>query len=260
MNRLPGLFCFHPAITTSITSCGDDISPPPAISYRQINREKTMIDKLHPDVPFYEIHLEGYLDAQWATWFDGLTITLEENGKTVLSGPVADQSALYGLLRKVRDLGMPLVSVVQVQSNRSEKGEKMNRSTTSAKKIDTKVLLSTLWIVVMINMLKADILSLYIPGAAEELARTAASTGASIPQLMLGGAIVMEISIAMIILSRILKYGVNRWANIIVSLITIAFVVGGGVTYPHYIFIAAVEVVCLLLIIWFAWTWRNVEA
>ncbi|MCU0486786.1 MAG: DUF6326 family protein, partial [Anaerolineales bacterium] len=178
----------------------------------------------------------------------------------LLSGPVADQAALYGLLRKVRDLGMPLVSVVQVQSKRFEIGEKMNPSTTRAKKIDTKVLLSTLWIVVMINMLKADILSLYIPGATEELAKTSASTGTPIPQLMLGGAIMMEISIVMIILSRVLKYGVNRWVNIIVSLVTIVFIAGGGVSYPHYIFIATVEVICLLLIIGFSWKWRNVEA
>jgi hypothetical protein len=134
----------------------------------------------------------------------------------------------------------------------------MNSITT--KRLDTKVLLSTLWIVVMINMLKADILSLYIPGAAEELAKTSASTGTPIPLLMLGGAILMEICIAMILLCRILKYSLNRWANVIVSLITIAFVVGGGVFYPHYIFIAAVEVICLLLIVWLAWKWRNVEA
>ena len=136
----------------------------------------------------------------------------------------------------------------------------MTKSAISTKKIDTKVLLSTLWIVVMINMLKADILSLNIPGAAEELARTSTSAGASIPQLMLGGAIMMEISIAMIILSRVLKHSVNRWINIIISLITIAFVVGGGASYPHYIFIAAVEVICLLLIIWYAWKWRAIEA
>jgi len=136
----------------------------------------------------------------------------------------------------------------------------MNTNTTPAKKIDTKILLSTLWIVVMINMLKADILSQFIPGSAEEVARTSASTGASIPQLMLVGAVMMEISIAMIILSRVLKYSANRWGNIIVSLITIAFVVGGGVSYPHYIFVATVEVVCLLLIIWLAWRWHNPEA
>jgi TRAP-type C4-dicarboxylate transport system permease small subunit len=77
---------------------------------------------------------------------------------------------------------------------------------------------------------------------------------------MLGGAIMMEISIAMIILSRVLSFKVNRWVNIIVSLITIIFVVGGGVSYPHYLFIAAVEVICLLLVIWYAWKWRNPEA
>jgi len=111
----------------------------------------------------------------------------------------------------------------------------------STEKIDKKVLLSTLWIVVMINMLKADILSLYIPGVADELASFAGAT--PITQLMLGGAIMMEISIVMIVLARVLTYRVNRWANIIVSLITIIFVIGGGSTYPHYIFIAAVEVV-----------------
>ena len=131
----------------------------------------------------------------------------------------------------------------------------MNTIAISATKIETKTLLSTLWIVVMINMLKADILSLYIPGATEELARTAGDT--PIPLLMLGGAVMMEISTLMILLSRVLKYRVNRWANIIMSLIAIAFVIGGGVSYPHYLFIAAVEVVCLLLIVWFAWTWRN---
>jgi len=135
----------------------------------------------------------------------------------------------------------------------------MNTSVNPAKKIETKVLLSTLWIVVMINMLKADILSLYIPGSAEELAKTAASAATPIAQLMLGGAIMMEISIAMIILARVLKYKINRWTNIITSIITIAFVVGGGVSYPHYIFIATVEVICLFLIIWTAWKWSNPE-
>ena len=57
-----------------------------------------------------------------------------------------------------------------------------------------------------------------------------------------------------------LNYRLNRWANIITGIITILFVVGGGATYPHYIFIATVETICLLLIIGFAWTWRNVEA
>ena len=136
----------------------------------------------------------------------------------------------------------------------------MNSITNPTKKIDTKVLLSTLWIVVMINMLKADILSLFIPGAAEEVAKTAASAGASIPQLMLGAAIMGQLCIAMIILSRVLKYGINRWVNIVVGIVTIAYIWGGAASYPHYIFIATVEAICLLLIIGFAWMWRNVEA
>ncbi len=219
-----------------------------------------MIDKPPPNNQFYEIRTKGHLDAQWMKWFDGLTITLEENGDTLFSGPVTDQAALHGLLRKVRDIGMPLVSVVKIQSDRSEQGEKMNVNTTSAKKIDTKVLLSTLWVVVMINMLKADILSLFIPGAAEEVAKTSASTSASIPQLMLIGAIMGQLGIAMIILSRVLKYGINRWANIVAGVATIAYIWGGMASYPHYIFIASVETFCLLLIIGFAWTWRNPES
>lgn len=73
------------------------------------------MDKSPPNFPLYEIRIKGHLDAQWTAWFDGLTITLEEDGDTRLSGPVADQAALHGLLKKVRDLGMPLVSVVQTQ-------------------------------------------------------------------------------------------------------------------------------------------------
>ena len=133
----------------------------------------------------------------------------------------------------------------------------MNTSATPTKKIDTKVLLSTLWIVVMINMLKADIFSLNIPGSAEEVARTAASAGASIPQLMLAGAIMGQLAIAMIVLSRVLKSGINRWVNIVVGIVIIAYIWGGMASYPHYIFIASIETLCLLLIILIAWMWRN---
>jgi hypothetical protein len=81
----------------------------------------------------YQIRLKGHLDNQWTDWFEGLTITLEEDGDTLLTGPVIDQSALHGLLRKVRDLGMPLVSVSQVQFNEthpycSKKEKKMNEN------------------------------------------------------------------------------------------------------------------------------------
>lgn len=62
----------------------------------------------------YEIRLNGHLDQRWAAWFDGLTLTRLSDGATVLRGPVVDQAALHGLLQKVRDLGLPLVSVAQV--------------------------------------------------------------------------------------------------------------------------------------------------
>jgi hypothetical protein len=83
-----------------------------------------MTDKLTSNAPPYEIRLKGHLGARWSKQFEGMTITLEEGGDTLLSGSVVDQAALHGLLKKVRDLGMPLVSVVQVQSNRSEKEKK----------------------------------------------------------------------------------------------------------------------------------------
>ena len=68
--------------------------------------------KTDPDQPMiYQIRIKGQLDSQWTDWFEGLTITLEEDGDTLLTGPVVDQAALHGLLKKVRDLGMPLVSV-----------------------------------------------------------------------------------------------------------------------------------------------------
>ncbi|MEP6986796.1 MAG: hypothetical protein ABI970_14415 [Chloroflexota bacterium] len=78
-----------------------------------------MADKRNPkSVPsepiVYQIRIKGHLGRQWTNWFENMTITLEDNGETVLTGAVVDQAALYGLLRKVRDLGMPLLSVIHV--------------------------------------------------------------------------------------------------------------------------------------------------
>lgn len=63
----------------------------------------------------YEIRIKGHLDDKWADWFEGLTITREDNGETRLTGAVVDQAMLHGLLRKVRDIGLPLLSVIQVE-------------------------------------------------------------------------------------------------------------------------------------------------
>jgi hypothetical protein len=74
----------------------------------------------------YQIRIKGHLGHQWTDWFGGLAITLEDNGDTLLTGPVVDQAALHGLLRTVRDLGIPLVSVRSIQQDESvacEEGE-----------------------------------------------------------------------------------------------------------------------------------------
>ncbi len=63
----------------------------------------------------YQIRVKGHLSPKWTAWFGDLSITLEDNGETLLTGPVVDQAALHGLLRKVRDLGMPLISAVRVK-------------------------------------------------------------------------------------------------------------------------------------------------
>ena len=71
----------------------------------------------------YEIRIKGHLDGKWAAWFEGLTITLEEDGNTLLTGPVIDQAALHGLLKKVRDLGLPLVSVSPVEPGQADQSD-----------------------------------------------------------------------------------------------------------------------------------------
>ena len=74
-----------------------------------------------PDQPtVYQIRIKGHLGLHWTDWFEGFTITLEDNGETLLTGSVVDQAALYGLLRKVRDIGMPLLSVVCVKPGQAE--------------------------------------------------------------------------------------------------------------------------------------------
>jgi hypothetical protein len=68
----------------------------------------------------YQFRIKGHLGCQWTEWFGGLTITLEENGETLLTGPVVDQSAMHGLLKKVRDLGLPLISVNRIEPEQAD--------------------------------------------------------------------------------------------------------------------------------------------
>jgi hypothetical protein len=123
--------------------------------------------------------------------------------------------------------------------------------------IDPRLRLSTLWIVVMFNMVFADILSFMMPGALKEIMEGSAGGLAVSGGLLLLFAILLEIPIAMIFLSRVLGRRANRVANVAASVVTMAFVVGGGSPYPHYFFFAGVEVLCMLIIIWWSWKWPR---
>ena len=116
--------------------------------------------------------------------------------------------------------------------------------------------ISTLWVVVMLNMVFADILTFITPGKLQEL--WAGQAGVHItPGLLLGFAILIEIPIAMIFASRILKPKANLWANTVAAVVTTAFVVGGGSLTLHYVFFATVEVACMALVVWSVWTQRS---
>jgi hypothetical protein len=128
----------------------------------------------------------------------------------------------------------------------------MNEDENTGGTKDLRAWVSTLWIVVMFNMVYADVLTLFIPKFLQEI--LSGSTPINItPGLMLAMAVILQIPIAMIFLSRVLKRRANRWANIVASVITIIWVVGMGSLTPHYVFLAAAECVSLLAIIWLAW-------
>ncbi len=92
------------------------------------NRDGVMTKKVNPVTDpgqpmVYQIRIRGHLGRQWTDWFEGLTITLEDNGDTLLTGPVLDQAALHGLLKKVRDVGTPLISVNRLKPDPAERPE-----------------------------------------------------------------------------------------------------------------------------------------
>jgi len=141
----------------------------------------------------------------------------------------------------------------------------MNQTT---ERKDRKVLLTILWIFVMFNFTYADILTLYFNGVLQKQAMGELLAGhvgpVQITQgFVLVGAILLETSIMMVLLSWVLKYRANRWTNIIVGGIQIAAAVQ-SLTGPlywnlYYEFFAAIEIACLLFIVWYAWTWPRPE-
>jgi hypothetical protein len=127
---------------------------------------------------------------------------------------------------------------------------------------DMRVKLSVLWIFVMFNYIYADIVTLMDPVVLKELMTGYAGSLQITEGFLLGASILMEIPIAMVVLSRILKYRENRWANIIAGTIkTAAVLLSMFVGKPtlYYIFFGTIEIVCTSLIVWYAWKWTNPE-
>ena len=125
--------------------------------------------------------------------------------------------------------------------------------------MDRKVLLSTLWIFVLLNIIFRDIHELFRPGLLAEM-MTGTVNGIQMTEgLLLVAGISIEISIAMVLLSRVLNYRVNRWANIIAGAIAIAFIIASGAGDLDDMFFATIEVVALLFVIWTAWRWSKQE-
>ena len=125
--------------------------------------------------------------------------------------------------------------------------------------MDMKAKLSTLWIFVLFNIIFLEFHKLLQPGFIEEII-TGFMGGVEMTQgVLLLGAIVLEIPIAMLLLSRLLTYEANRWANIIAGAITIMAVVGNVLTDLDNIFFTTIIVACLSLIIWYAWKWPYPE-
>jgi len=122
-------------------------------------------------------------------------------------------------------------------------------------KIDTKVRLSTLWIVVLINMIFADIFSIMV----ELVNGNSLNIPGNVRVIMAIAAVVTNIPIMMIYLSRVLKYKTNRVVNIVAAILTIIYVIGGGDTAPHYLIIATIEILLLITIIIYSLKWKNIE-
>jgi hypothetical protein len=143
----------------------------------------------------------------------------------------------------------------------------MNANKKTAEMKDRKIILSTLWIFVMFNYLYADVYGLFFnPVLQKELMQQLAAGYIGSIQItqefVLVTAVLMETAIAMVLLSRVLKYSANRWANIAAGLFHTAFVswsLIGETPNLFYAFFAAIEIACTLFIVWYAWQWRNPE-
>jgi hypothetical protein len=128
----------------------------------------------------------------------------------------------------------------------------MNTSQKTTEIKDRKVILSTLWLFATLNYIYCDVVTVMDPVKRAPFQLT--------PGFLLGASILVEIPIAMVLLSRVLKYGVNRWANIITgTIMTAVQALSLFVAIPamYYVFFSVIEIACTLFIVWYAWTWTH---
>lgn len=226
----------------------------------------------------YEIRIEGQLDDRWQDWFDGWIVTRQADGTTLLSGPVPDQPALYGILRRVRDLGLPLVSVTQLkeashqQILHTQRIEPMNANLNLDKKesqkaledikLNVKLKLAALWASFMFLYIYVDYFALYMPGKIEDILKGSVFVFDITQGFLLAALASVTIPALMIFLSVALPAKVNRWANIIIAAVYIPYSLFNlsGEAWMHMVFGAVVEVVLLLLVIGYAWKWPKQKA
>lgn len=126
---------------------------------------------------------------------------------------------------------------------------------------DMRVRFSTLWVFAVFNYLYADILTLMDPEILRQLTTGRVGSLQMTQGLLLGAAILIETAIAMVLLSRVLQYRANRWANMVIGAlhtvaVALSLVIGGGTPAPYYLLIAVIEIACTSLIIWYAWRWK----
>jgi hypothetical protein len=164
---------------------------------------------------------------------------------------VVNLATSHEVFKMVRDGGMLLLSAICVAPG--QKGvSQMNISQTTTETREWKVILSTLWLFATLNYIYCDVVTVMDPVKRAPFQLT--------PGFLLGASILVEIPIAMVILSRVLKYGANRWANIIAgTIMTAVQVLSLFVATPaiYYVFFSVIEIACTLFIVWYAWTWSH---
>jgi hypothetical protein len=140
----------------------------------------------------------------------------------------------------------------------------MNTNSKVTATVDIKTILSALWVFLSVNYIYCDHLGLMEPGMVKDLLTGRVGSIQVTQEFLLGAAILLEIPFAMIVLSRVLKYGVNRWANLSAAALLIVVQFGtmgmGTAPSPVYLFYSAIEIACNLVILWLAWRWKALEA